>query len=282
MAQHCTPCIDRDREQRVFLREDQIFQHIRGVHLYSDVSKKACQAILSAWKIDNPFINKAAMTCGFCGERLYTWSERSEHVSTHLKSKKCMASWWPERLSIVETRGDPLHMDEPFDCYNCGLHFRDVRVAEKFNSSCVSWSCRNLTDWHAIFDEIPSSPNTAGMLSFACKLCQFTTSAYEKDYESLFLKLEVHARENHFLRQCSQGRFAVLHEFVDHMTLEHGAHTTLDWDALSSWKCRQILKWSATRSLIGTIFHPSVTGLLCDCYGDTQDSAQFEIPLYPV
>jgi hypothetical protein len=261
LTRHFVPCSKKHQEHRVFLREDQLLQHLNGVHLQSRVSKKVAQDVLSAWKTHNRSVEKSAMRCGFCGAVCGSWEERKEHVSAHLQSTFCKSSWWPERLPTVTAELSTLVTDQPFACYSCDTEFESVHVAVKMHSQCVSWSCRNLHDWHAIFGSTLTS--TAGLLSFVCKLCRFTTGAYEKNDETCLWILEEHAK-GHFLQDCSQERFADVNMFLNHMTTEHAAKPAPNFErALSSWICGLELKWGKDGTLKVITSFPSLTSPLC-------------------
>jgi hypothetical protein len=97
-TQHCGHCLVKDIRSRTFLREDQLAQHIKRAHSYSDaVNPKLLKEFLSAWRIDNPSFSKAFLHCGFCGFVADTWTQRQDHVHDHLKKGACKSSWWPKR-----------------------------------------------------------------------------------------------------------------------------------------------------------------------------------------
>jgi hypothetical protein len=99
---HFRTCASKSEECRTFLREDQLSQHIKGVHIDKRDEKISIpKELLSAWKRDNPLLSQAALTCGFCGLVSDTWVERQDHVFNHMDRNICKSSWWPERLPTL-------------------------------------------------------------------------------------------------------------------------------------------------------------------------------------
>lgn len=98
--EHCRSCASKDMESRVFLREDQLAQHIKRVHFSADAPKpKISKEVLSSWKVTNPVFPRAYLHCGFCGLLFDTWVQRQDHVFKHLSRGVCKSSWWPSRLA---------------------------------------------------------------------------------------------------------------------------------------------------------------------------------------
>jgi hypothetical protein len=102
VACHFHTCASKSEECRTFLREDQLSQHIKGVHISKKDNKIPIpKELLSAWKRNNPFLAQTALICGFCGMVFDTWVERLDHVFKHMDRNICKTSWWPERLPTL-------------------------------------------------------------------------------------------------------------------------------------------------------------------------------------
>ncbi|KAH7088758.1 hypothetical protein FB567DRAFT_590881 [Paraphoma chrysanthemicola] len=112
-AHHFLTCAKKEIKDRLFLREDQLLQHINGVHLNTRVSKPTAQRLLSSWKIDNPAFDKNILTCGFCGEGSETWEERYKHVSEHLRRSASKTAWRPEVSSFFKNETVHINTDGP-------------------------------------------------------------------------------------------------------------------------------------------------------------------------
>lgn len=88
-------CQLKDYTSRVFLREDQLAQHIKGFHL-KEVSnaRRIPKTLLLAWKTDNPSLPEKALYCGFCGKTFDKWADRTEHVTGHFKTYEVSKTSW--------------------------------------------------------------------------------------------------------------------------------------------------------------------------------------------
>jgi hypothetical protein len=99
---HFSSCAGRDLDDRTFLREDQLAQHMKSAHLDAEISKSSIpKDVLAAWKMDNPSLTAGSLHCGFCGLVFKTWEQRQDHVFEHLKIGICKSAWWPGRLPTV-------------------------------------------------------------------------------------------------------------------------------------------------------------------------------------
>ncbi|KAF2027635.1 hypothetical protein EK21DRAFT_91293 [Setomelanomma holmii] len=95
-------CDAADVSARMFLREDQLAQHIKRVHLRPEnLGTTFSKEYLSSRKFDNPALPESALHCGFCGTISATWAERQDHVYAHLQNGNCKSSWWPDRCPEV-------------------------------------------------------------------------------------------------------------------------------------------------------------------------------------
>jgi len=95
---HCDSCATKSKEDRTFVREDQLSQHMNRNHIDGTGTKKIPKEILSAWKIDNPALSASSLRCGFCGDTFDTWRQRLDHVALHMRNGICRSAWWPNRL----------------------------------------------------------------------------------------------------------------------------------------------------------------------------------------
>lgn len=98
--EHFGSCVGKAQQHRTFLREDQLLQHINGVHLKDRVNKKTCQNLLSLWKTVSATMEKAHLTCGFCDQTCGDWAERQDHVSAHIRSGFAKSAWWTPMPSL--------------------------------------------------------------------------------------------------------------------------------------------------------------------------------------
>jgi hypothetical protein len=57
VEQHFFTCVGKYQQHRTFVRQDQLLQHINGVHLESCVSKTTSRQLLSLWMTDNPSLD---------------------------------------------------------------------------------------------------------------------------------------------------------------------------------------------------------------------------------
>jgi hypothetical protein len=105
-------CSNKDAASRSFLRKDHLTQHIKGTHLApherAQLTPSILKELLSAWKIDNPVMSKAALFCGFCGITMRSWADRQGHVAGHflphsLGSPVCKSSWQLDRVPDVRS-----------------------------------------------------------------------------------------------------------------------------------------------------------------------------------
>jgi uncharacterized C2H2 Zn-finger protein len=233
---HFTSCASKGRKERTFYREDQLIQHINEAHVTWHVFKRTIQDILTLWKTENMRLLEVALKCGFCGETSRTWTERQSHVFEHFQSGYCKSSWWPERLPMPQAMV-LLTGETSLTCHSCSRTFRDLSTAVHEHFECVTWSCRYLYNYRAIFD----TPLlvTAGIPRAICKLCKFEICSDHCD-DNYVSRLQQHAH-SHNLQSCSQAQFPDLGSFIDHVMAEHAAA----WDSgysqtlFDPWRCVQ-------------------------------------------
>lgn len=84
-AHHHSACQERCLEERTFHRKDHLVQHLRLVH-----GAKFLGWSMAQWMVPMPNIPSR---CGFCGFKMTTWLERTDHLGDHFKSGVTMASW---------------------------------------------------------------------------------------------------------------------------------------------------------------------------------------------
>lgn len=72
-------------QEHTFNRKDHLQQHLRLVHRANFVD-----SFMNTWKASLPDVRSR---CGICGNTLFTWSERVEHLAEHFKMGHTMASW---------------------------------------------------------------------------------------------------------------------------------------------------------------------------------------------
>jgi hypothetical protein len=235
MKEHFTSCMGKRQNERTFLREDQLLQHINGVHVKARLVKKDCEHLLSLWKISNTSLPTCAHTCGFCGHVLPSWKDRQEHVYQHLKSGMCKSSWWPERLprrNATNMFGISLHRDDGVRiCLSCGFASEDEVTGIEDHCICSNWSCRYLHDYHHTI--VDTSYWRGGYRLVACGLCGFQPS---KDlyHDERTKSMNEHIL-THGLRSCNQTQFSEWSRLSDHLVSEHGAIRSHYLDALEQF-----------------------------------------------
>jgi hypothetical protein len=260
MTEHLESCMYKPRAEVKFLREDQFFQHIVGVHAQKHATHAGCRDFLSLCKIDNADIESSALHCGFCGETFNTWAERQDHVAKHLKMGLCKSAWWPGRLPLPSAVRTWIG-----GCNNCSLMPQGYSVIPYDHPTCVAWSCRYLSDHHNIFDTRLTERNTtvqnAMTSKSVCKLCkiEICSTVDDSDYKDYRTRIQQHANTHH-LRSCRQERFSSQHAFFSHLRAEHDAL----WDPsffcmLDPWKCQQKLQYVDDKTVVRTFqaFQPS-------------------------
>ncbi|OAL54625.1 hypothetical protein IQ07DRAFT_273914 [Pyrenochaeta sp. DS3sAY3a] len=249
---HFSNCANRSEEERTFVREDQLTQHIKGVHLATKettYSKRVSlpKDLLASWKIDNPALSRASLHCGFCGVTLQTWAQRQDHVYAHFQRGTCEAGWWPERLPTFTIPN--IISSDPMD-------FSPHPI--KNDHFVLTWSCRYLLDFHAIFSS--SGPIIRGSI-ICCKLCSFTTPVKNNGRLSI-QDCKDHA-EQHALRSCDQTVFTDRNSFTNHLLGEHGAESDCVIHHTTSWRCIQHTEISEGQKLVHTML-PIDEDYLCD------------------
>ncbi|KAH7069147.1 hypothetical protein BKA63DRAFT_102062 [Paraphoma chrysanthemicola] len=238
---HFSPCAEKEHGDRMFLREDQLLQHINGVHLTTRVSKKIAQHLLSSWKIDNPAFDKKSLVCGFCGEVSDTWQERYKHVSEHIRQGACKTAWWPEGSFLVESRTTYINTNGPFNCPYCGIRFENLRVASEEHFQCLTWSCQNLQDPQAVLNR---DKRWRGSNHDDCRLCDYFRLYSSNDRQRLREKKK--HEEFHRLCDCTEEVYVRFDDFVSHLQSKHRAKTLLQSD-LDPWKLQLSLIWRPGR-----------------------------------
>ncbi|PWY83336.1 homeobox and C2H2 transcription factor [Aspergillus heteromorphus CBS 117.55] len=79
-------CADRPQPERSFRRKDHLIQHLRKFHHCTKAPAgriEPCRVVVS----------QVLSRCGFCGQRMTTWSERADHLVQHFKTGRRMAEW---------------------------------------------------------------------------------------------------------------------------------------------------------------------------------------------
>jgi hypothetical protein len=116
---------------------------------------------------------------------------------------------------------------DKFVCPNCGGSHSSFDNAMKEHCACVSWSCRNMHDFHSLYPIEPSK-------NACCRLCDFSFS--HNSAPNFEVRLKLHAN-SHKLRDCAQVIFTTEAQFIEHLIDEHAArrssvdpnHELLDW-----------------------------------------------------
>lgn len=106
-------------------------------------------------------------------------------------------------------------------------------MAMSEHSTCITWSCRYLFDWHALYSvETDIFSGTKPVYTASCRLCWYS-QAFEVPDEICQKRLEQHA-DSHRLWACSQDVFTNEDEFRHHMeTLHQAEHSdTTVWRSL--------------------------------------------------
>jgi hypothetical protein len=241
MDAHFTECAVKDRSEVTFLREDQLLQHIKGVHTQQKASKKVCKDLLSVFKTENLDLHSSALDCGFCGRGTKSWAEREDHVFEHLKEGMCKSAWWVGRRAPPSASG--AYVEE-------STRFEMVRSIEP--SSWITWSCRYLYDHHSVF--MTSSLPSVYLVS-ECKLCTYCVTGTEEEVRYR-ADTRRHA-ESHGLRLCPQAQFSTISGFIDHLVACHDAiRTCLSAQRLDSWACQQEVTWWGERCIASTAQMP--------------------------
>jgi hypothetical protein len=90
-----------EREPWTFYREDQLAQHIKGVHLANVCNENVPSKLVSSWRMPNPSIDRSASICGFCGVLSETSGNRQSHVAHHFKDGALNSAWVHAGISRV-------------------------------------------------------------------------------------------------------------------------------------------------------------------------------------
>ncbi|KAH4217055.1 hypothetical protein HBI81_139760 [Parastagonospora nodorum] len=241
MDTHFTECTVKDRSEVTFLREDQLLQHIKGVHSQQKASKKICKGLMCIFKTENQDLHSSALDCGFCGRASKSWAEREDHVFEHLKEGMCKSAWWVGRFALPSIRS--AHGEEPT------LSEMDRSTKPSLR---ITWSCRYLYDHHAVF--MTTSFHSVSLVS-ECKLCAYCVTGTE-DEVKYRANTRQHA-ESHGLRLCSQAQFSTVSGFMGHLVAHHGAiRTFLSAQRLDSWTCQQEMTWWGEHCIASTAHMP--------------------------
>ncbi|RMZ70645.1 homeobox and C2H2 transcription factor [Pyrenophora seminiperda CCB06] len=218
---HFQACALKKQEDRTFLREDQLKQHVAN-HLGKETPPRLIpKNLLSAWKTSNWKASDAFLKCGFCGDSFGTWTQRTSHVSAHIQRGICKLAWWPERLP------DGLGHNKTVS--------RSRNVREGSDTLVAIWSCRFLHDPHSIFEVAEWNGVYDRYFQSTCVLCGFTeiqSNPGKEYYETLVEHAEIHR-----LRACTQAIFTNPKDLAKHLELDHRADRPLANDPkLLSWK----------------------------------------------
>lgn len=233
---HFSSCTEKEHEDRLFFREDQLLQHINGVHLTTRVSKMVAQHLLSSWKIDNPSFDKGFLICGFCGLVSDSWQQRHPHVAEHLRKGAGKTAWWPEGPSLAKYQSANINTEGSFKCPHCGIQLENLRVASKEHSQCITWSCGNLEDPHTILISHLRSRRTPRD--------HYSKRDYLRTCSSTDLQMSKAGQEHeevHNSRDCNQEVYLIVEDFIRHLELMHGAKTPMAV-RLGQWgMCRRLI-----------------------------------------
>ncbi|KAF1846411.1 uncharacterized protein K460DRAFT_124282 [Cucurbitaria berberidis CBS 394.84] len=249
---HFPSCVDKPQPKRTFLRQDQLAQHIKRVHLKLDgVTQTVPKWLLEIWKSDNPQLRSSPflLRCGFCGTSCSNWAEREEHVAKHLKDRTCKLSWWPDRAPAPTAlvRGN-----RKFACPTCGLEFISATVAAQLHPKCESWSCRYLHDMHSSFE---TSRSAFEVLRSECRLCDFEVGGVDKE-DAVYIDFLTSHAESHALRTCDQKIFLDWDKFTHHLHIHHRASYSrilVQEQPLLAWGSVQYLERYGTQILMRTL-----------------------------
>lgn len=83
-----TECAKRPIGERTFYRPDHLRQHVKNFH-----GAPLIDMAQSRWKRGAEETNAEGWMCGFCGEKLETWSVRETHIAAHFKEGMTIAQW---------------------------------------------------------------------------------------------------------------------------------------------------------------------------------------------
>lgn len=97
-------CRNASPTARGFVRKHQLRDHINRVHLQLEIGRANPSRrnssirldLLDGWKREPSDLASQcprALECGFCQRRFDTWSERSDHVGTHLQDGADLSTW---------------------------------------------------------------------------------------------------------------------------------------------------------------------------------------------
>lgn len=111
----------------------------------------------------------------------------------------------------------------------------------------LTWSCRYLLDFHAIFSS--SGPPIRGSI-ICCKLCSFTISVNDK--LSSIQDCKNHA-DQHALRSCNQAIFTGRTSFTNHLLGEHSAEFDCVIYHTNAWRRIQHTEISEGQKLVHTM-----------------------------
>jgi hypothetical protein len=98
IEKHFSACAQRNLEDRTFFRKDQLKQHVRRHVSLATNWPPIPEALLQAWRSDNPMLTESALHCGFCGRTFETWKKRTDHVADHLSRGMDKSRWLPQQL----------------------------------------------------------------------------------------------------------------------------------------------------------------------------------------
>ncbi|KAH7356091.1 hypothetical protein BKA66DRAFT_254787 [Pyrenochaeta sp. MPI-SDFR-AT-0127] len=97
---HFFACLEKPVIERTFFRQDQLVQHIKGVHADDRRLATVPSAVHISWKSENLLSGGSTLKCFFCGRPFLTWEARTEHVYNHMQAGAIKPDWWTERLPI--------------------------------------------------------------------------------------------------------------------------------------------------------------------------------------
>jgi hypothetical protein len=94
------------QNKSIFRRKDHLIQHLRHFHRLDTIP------LIDDWRHT---ITDFASRCGFCNERMSTWNERADHLTTHFRKGCTMVQWkgdhaFPPEIATQVTNSVPPYL----------------------------------------------------------------------------------------------------------------------------------------------------------------------------
>ncbi|KAI9768632.1 MAG: hypothetical protein M1840_004829 [Geoglossum simile] len=240
-TKHCSihndqPCYSRETRHRTYTNKSDFRNHLRKAHNQPTLSR-----CMEDWWWA-PEDSSWYWNCGFCGEVLTRWSDRTEHIGSHFQRGETMSSWDPlmppspiDRYILDRISGSlPLGWDsgtlsalqreqpdrtkraqvveEDHRCELCGVFCRDGADAQRhkhiWHSSREIWLCPTMSD-------IQSGPLAAYFFPIdqpakdaACPLCAVLFADLAQLYPGLddWAARAKHLEVDHDVGACQAAR----------------------------------------------------------------------------